>query len=79
MPFDDKNAFSANKDAASALSRLEEHLAKDNGLKLDGLKYRLGRKLTVDAKAESFVRDAEANRLLTREYRKGFEVPDKVS
>jgi hypothetical protein len=30
-------------------------------------------------RAESFVDDAEANRLLTREYRKPFAVPDKVS
>ena len=34
---------------------LEEHLAKGNGLKLDGMTYRLGRKLTIDAKTESFV------------------------
>jgi predicted dehydrogenase len=79
VPFSEKTkAFGDNKDAYEALARLEEHLAKDNGLKLDGLKYRLGRKLTVDAKSESFVNDAEANRLLTREYRKPFEVPEKV-
>ena len=56
---------------------MEEHLAKDNGLKLDGLTYRLGRKLTVDAKTESFVGDPEANALLTRDYRKPFVVPER--
>ena len=58
---------------------MEEHLAKDNGLKLDGLEYHLGRKLTVDAKAESFVDDPEANKLLTRHYRKPFVVPESLS
>jgi len=79
VPFSEKTkAFGDNKDAYESLARLEDHLAKDNGLKLDGLKYRLGRKLTVDPKGESFVGDAEASKLLTREYRKGFEVPEKV-
>ena len=55
---------------------MEEHL-KDNGLKLDGLKYQLGRKLAVDAKTERSD-NAEANQLLTRDYRKPFEVPEKV-
>ena len=31
-----------------------------------------------DAKTERVVNDEEANRLLTRQYRKGFEVPAKV-
>ena len=57
---------------------MEEHLAKD-GLKLDGLNYRLGRKLNVDAKNESFVGDPEANKLLTREYREPFAVPAKIT
>ena len=56
---------------------MEEHLAKDNGLKLDGLDYRLGRKLTVDAKAETFVDAPEADKLLTRPYRKPFVVPER--
>ena len=40
--------------------------------------YRLGRELSLDGKQESFINDKEANRMLTREYRKGFVVPDKV-
>ena len=58
---------------------MEEHLARDNGLKLDGLSYRLGRKLAVDAKAETFVDDPEANKLLTRPYRKPFVVPESIA
>ena len=38
-------------------------------------KYRVGRKLKVDPKTETFVGDKEADALLTRHYRKGFVVP----
>jgi predicted dehydrogenase len=71
-------AFGDNKEAYETLARVEEHLTEGNGLKLDGMTYKLGRKLTVDAKAESIVNDAEASKLLTREYRKPFMVPEKV-
>jgi predicted dehydrogenase len=69
--------FGADKDAEGAVARMEEHLGA-NKISLDGLNFRLGRKLTVDARSESFVGDKEADALLTREYRKGFEVPPKV-
>ena len=79
VPFSEKTkAFGDNKEAYETLARMEEHLAKDNGLKLDGLEYKLGRKLVVNAAAESIVDDSEANRLLTREYRAPFVVPQKV-
>ena len=42
---------------------------------LGNVAYRLGRSLKFDPKAERFVDDAEADALLTRQYRKGFEVP----
>jgi hypothetical protein len=32
----------------------------------------------IDPKSERIVNDKEANVMLTREYRKGFEVPEKV-
>ena len=57
---------------------MEEHL-KDNGVALDGLNYRLGRKLAFDATTESFVGDSEANQLLTRAYRAPFVVPDRMT
>jgi hypothetical protein len=45
---------------------------------LEKTTYLLGRRLNIDNKTESFVNDNEANRYLTREYRKGFEVPARV-
>jgi hypothetical protein len=45
---------------------------------LDKTNYLLGRRLTIDPKTETFVNEAEANRMLTRDYRKGFEVPARV-
>ena len=36
---------------------------------------RVGRSLQFDGKKEQFVNDKEADKLLTREYRKGFEIP----
>ncbi len=79
VPFNPRTkAFGDNKDAYETLARMEEHLAEGNGLKLDGLEYRLGRRLTVDAGNETVTGDAEANRLMTRNYRKPFEVPAKV-
>jgi predicted dehydrogenase len=45
---------------------------------LGSLALRLGRTLRFDGSTETIVSDAEANRLLSRVYRKGFAVPDKV-
>jgi predicted dehydrogenase len=45
---------------------------------LANISYRLGRKLKFDGCREKFVGDREANRMLTRKYRKPYVVPDKV-
>lgn len=42
---------------------------------IGNIAHRLGRKLTFDAATETFPGDDEANKLLGREYRKGFELP----
>ena len=75
---DDKSVFGDNSAAIETLGRLEEHLTTDNGLKLDTMKLRVGPKLAIDAENEKIANNPEANKLLSREYRKGFVVPEKV-
>jgi predicted dehydrogenase len=43
---------------------------------LANISYRVGRALQFDGKTEKFVNDQEADKLLTREYRKGFEIKE---
>ncbi len=45
---------------------------------LGNISYRLGRTLEFDPVKMEFVKDPEANAMLTRQYRKPFVVPDKV-
>jgi len=42
------------------------------------ISYRLGRKLTYDPAGGKFVNDAEANKMITRNYRAPYIVPEKV-
>ncbi len=80
VPFNTQTkAFGDCKAMYETLERMEQHLSQGNGLSLTGLEYRLGRKLEFDAKKETFVNAPEADRLLTRTYRKPFEVPEKLS
>ncbi len=61
-----------------AFGRMRDHLSRENGLALDNNSYRLGKKLNLDAKSETFLDEPEANKLLTRPYRKPFAVPDSI-
>ncbi|MBI1748514.1 MAG: Gfo/Idh/MocA family oxidoreductase [Acidobacteria bacterium] len=45
---------------------------------LANISYRLGRSLRFDPKIEGFINDNEADKMLRREYRKPFVVPEKV-
>lgn len=60
-----------------AMGRMVTHLA-DNKVDLSKTKVKVGRVLDFDPKTETFITDADANKLLTRPYRKGFEVPAKL-
>jgi predicted dehydrogenase len=42
---------------------------------LGNVSYKLGRDVHFDAKSETFPHDAEANKLLRKEYRAGYELP----
>jgi predicted dehydrogenase len=78
VPFNPRTkAFGDNKEVYETLARMEEYL-KGNHVKLEATKYQLGRKLVIDAGSERVAGDAEANKLLTRHYRKPFAVPERV-
>jgi len=78
VPFDRQvRAFAGNTAATEAFAQMKEHL-KDNGVSLTDTKYRVGRFLKFDAVRERFIDDDEANKLLTREYRAPFVVPNEV-
>jgi predicted dehydrogenase len=62
------------KDDDEAIQRMWTHL-KDNGVSLGGLEVTVGPKLKLDPKTERFVGNDDANKLLTRDYRKPFVVP----
>ncbi len=66
-----------NEFATETLQRTADYLV-GNGVKLEGLKVRVGRKLEFDAETETFKNDAEANAMLTRKYRAPFVVPEKA-
>jgi hypothetical protein len=56
---------------------LEGHLSAALG-HLGVISYRTGRKLTFNPETERFINDPEADKLLTREYRKPYLMPEKV-
>jgi len=75
LPFASKSeVLGDDQPSAETFERMEQHL-KDNKVPLEETKYRVGRKLKLDPKAETFIGDKEADALLTRDYRKGFELP----
>lgn len=47
---------------------------KGNGVDLNGTPMTLGPVLEMDAKTETFINNSAANAMLTRKYRKNFEV-----
>ncbi len=69
--------FEGDAAAMETFGRFQQHLALNN-VNLREVAYRLGSKLKIDPRKEEFIGNKEANHLLTREYRKPFEVPAKV-
>ena len=73
-------AFGDNREALEAVERMEAHLSgAPHNLRLADLQLKVGPRLQVQARSEDFNGNAEANRLLTRQYREGFVVPDRVA
>ncbi len=63
-----------HEDVSKTLERMTEHL-KSNGLDLEKNKLNLGPFLSLSQTKEEFVGNADANMLLSREYRAPFVVP----
>ncbi len=71
--------FGADEAGNETFERFRDHLA-DNGLDPHGTTYMVGSSLAFDSTTERFVghRASDANRLLTREARAPFVVPEQV-
>ena len=65
-------------DPARLNSEIEEGHLSTALPHLGNIAYRVGRTLRFDGKTETFPGEAEANALLTRAYRAGFAVPERV-
>lgn len=76
-PDEVRDAVKNEKGVAEALGRMEEHLVANN-VDLKKATLTLGPVLEMNPKTERFTNNEAANKLLTREYRKGFVVPEKV-
>jgi predicted dehydrogenase len=68
------DAIRANDPSKVSCGVLEGHLSSALP-HFANISYRVGRALVFDPKKEQFVGDKDADKLLTREYRKGFEFP----
>ena len=65
-----------SKGADDAVKSMVDHMGQHE-ISTTDTKLRIGKKLTLDGHVK-FVGDKEADALLTREYRKGFVVPERV-
>jgi len=75
---DAAKALPDNETVAASWKALEEHLAGALGVDLASMKCTVGPKLAFDPGRERFRDNAAADRLLTRDYRTPFVVPETV-
>ena len=69
-----KRRLPEKDDAQETFERFEAHL-RANGIDLAETKFYFGRNLAFEPTSEQFSGDAEANKMLTRDYREPFVVP----
>jgi len=72
-----REKISGNKDLADAYGRMTEHLAA-NQVDLSGKPLILGEALVMNPKTERFTNNEKANALLTRAYRPGYMITEKI-
>jgi predicted dehydrogenase len=72
-PDEIREKIKADKEATDSFDRMVEHLGK-NGVDLKKEQLALGEHLKMDPKTEKFIGNPDADKLLTREYRKPFEI-----
>jgi predicted dehydrogenase len=78
QPIGSKPTTLGGKNTEEAFGRMERHLT-DNGIAADKGRYTLGPQLAIDPAKETFTGgEKEAVALLSREYRRGFEVPGRA-
>ena len=77
VPFSQEPDGMSNPQIAELFEMIKRNL-KGVGVDLDKATYRMGRTLSIDPQAERFIGDAEADKLLTREYRAPYVVPERV-
>jgi predicted dehydrogenase len=70
-----RNFLDCLKSRALPTSDVEVAHRSTNTCHLGNISYKLGRKLEWDAESETFKNDSDANALLKREPRKGYELP----
>jgi predicted dehydrogenase len=76
-PDDVRAAVSKDPIAQETLARMEEHLAA-NGVDIKATRLTVGPVLRFDPERERFIGNRAANEMVSRPYRPGFEVPEKV-
>jgi predicted dehydrogenase len=73
-----RNFVDCIRDGKRPAADVEEGHKSTRLCHLGNVAFRLGRALRFDADTETIGADAEATRMLGREYRKGFEMPQRV-
>jgi predicted dehydrogenase len=76
-PLESSDPFGKNEAANETFRRFRGHL-KEYGVDVARTNVVLGREIRFDSKTETIVGDPEASKLLSREYRKPYVVPETV-
>jgi predicted dehydrogenase len=76
-PDEIREAIKSNKEAVETFGRMQEHLAANN-VDLSKTLATLGVFLKMNPNLERFIDNDDANKLLKRDYRKPYVIPDRV-